>query len=338
MKNGFVLSVIAAAVIVAAPSVSKAGKPVMLKFGFPAPANSYVNTEGMTPWILEVEKASGGTLRIKLFAGPTLGTFRNIYARTLANVAQIAFSTLGALAGQFPRTQVSGLPFLGGDPRITSGALWRIYAEGVLGPEFKKVKLLALFNFSSSGLHANRPVETIDDLKGMKVAVSSRTTANIMATLGASPVTLTPPELYVGMSRGVIEGIFIGWTAVKTFKLDEVTHDHLEAPLGGAPSAVFMNKAVYAALPKKAKEAINKYSGEAFSEKLGANNEAAGSAESRRVASEPGQSVHSLSASQHKIWEARIRPVIDAWVKRTPNGAKVLAAYRKEIRNFGGDH
>ena len=338
MKNGFALSVFAAALMVAAPRVSRAGEPVTLKFGFPAPASSYVNTEGMTPWIHEVEKAAGGTLKIKLFAGTTLGTVRNMYDRTLADVAQISFSTLGALAGQFPRTQVAGLPFLGGDPRITSGALWRVYAKGGLGPEFKKVKLLALFNFSSSGLHANRPIETIDDLKGMKVAVSSRTTANIMATLGASPVTLTPPELYVGMSRGVIESIFIGWTAVKTFKLDEVTHDHLEAPLGGAPSAVFMNRAAYAALPKKAKEAINKYSGEAFSEKLGENNQAAGRAESRRVASESGQSVHSLSDAQHRVWEARIRPVIDAWVRRTPDGAKVLAAYREEIRNSGNDH
>ncbi len=334
MKNGFALGVCAAALIVAGIPRARAGEPVALKFGFPAPAASYVNTEGMTPWIDAVERASGGTLKIKLFAGPTLGTFRNIYERTLANVAQIAFSTLGALAGQFPRTQVAGLPFIGGDPRTQSIALWRIYAKGVLGPEFQKVKLLALFNFASSGLHANKRLETIDDLAGMKLAVSSRTTAEMIAALGASPVTLTPPELYVGMSRGVVDGIFIGWTAVKTFRLDEVTHDHLEAPLGGAPAAVFMNKAVYAGLPRQAKEAIEKYSGEPFSEKLGANNEAAGEAESKEVAAKAGQHVYKLSASQEKIWEAKIKPVIDGWAKHAPDGAKVLAAYRDEIKKL----
>jgi TRAP-type C4-dicarboxylate transport system substrate-binding protein len=195
MKNRFVCGVCAAALIAAWVPRARAAEPAALKFGFPAPATSYVNIEGMTPWIDAVERASGGTLKIKLFAGPTLGTFRNIYERTLANVAQIAFSTLGALAGQFPRTQVAGLP-------------------------------------------------------------------------------------------------------------------------------------------RQAKAAIEKYSGEAFSEKLGANNEAAGEAESKEVAAKAGQHVYKLSASQAKLWEAKIEPVIDGWAKHAPDGAKVLAAYRDEIKKL----
>lgn len=65
-----------AAVAVALPSF--AAEPVQPKFGFPAPATSFINTQGMTPWIQEVEGASDGTLQIKLYPGPTLGDFRNI--------------------------------------------------------------------------------------------------------------------------------------------------------------------------------------------------------------------------------------------------------------------
>ena len=335
MKNGFALSVFAAALMVAAPRVSRAGEPVTLKFGFPAPASSYVNTEGMTPWIHEVEKAAGGTLKIKLFAGTTLGTVRNMYDRTLADVAQISFGIFGPYAGQFPRTQVADLPFLSSGSRVSSVALWRIYAHGVLAPEYNKIRVLALFNFPSAVLNTNKPVKTLADIKGMKLVVSSRTAGQVVAALGGSPVTLTPPETYQGLSRGLAEGSVISWTAVKTFRLDEVTKYHVEAPLGEAPAFVFMNKTAYASLPAKAKAAIDKYSGEAFSDKLGANNEAAAEGEAQKVAKEPGHTVSKLSPAQYKVWEAQIQGVINAWVKHAPNGAKVLAAYRQAIKQAG---
>ena len=166
---------LALALTLAAPSLAGAAEPVTLKFGFPAPVSSYVNTEGMSPWIDEVEKASGGTLKIKLFAGPTLGTFRDIYDRTLNGVSEISFGVFGPLASQFPRTQVSDLPFESNNTEQSSVALWRLYAKGVLAPEYDKVKVLALFNFPSSDLHTNKQIETIADLKGQKYAVSSRT-------------------------------------------------------------------------------------------------------------------------------------------------------------------
>lgn len=334
MKNGFVVRALVVGLTVAGPALAHAQQPVTLKFGFPAPVSSYVNTEGMTPWLHEVEKASGGTLNIKLFAGPTLGTFRNIYDRTLAGVSQISFGIFGPYAGQFPRTQVADLPFLSDDSKVSSAALWRLYAKGMLGNEFSKVKVLALFNFPNSTLHTNTPIKSIADVKGLKLAVSARVLGNVAAVLGASPVTLTPSEMYQGLSRGVVNGAIIAWTAVRTFKLDEVTKDHLNVPLGEAPAFVFMNKAAYASLPAKAKAAIDKYSGESFSARLGANNEAADRAESKSVAARSGESVAALSTAQRATWNARIEPVIDAWVKRTPNGAKILAAYRNEIKNL----
>ncbi|HEY3917481.1 MAG TPA: TRAP transporter substrate-binding protein [Stellaceae bacterium] len=338
MKNGAIrralFITLAAVAVAAAPAVASAEDAVTLKFGFPAPITSYVNTDGMAPWIDAVEKASGGTLKIKLFAGETLASVRNVYERTLSGVSQISFGIFGPYAGQFPRTQVADLPFLSPNATVSSVALWRVYASGLLAPEYRNVKVLALFNFPSAVLNTHKPIATLDDLKGMKIAVSSRTAADVMQALGASPVTLTPPETYEGISRGVADGADIAWTAVRTFRLAEVTKYHLDAPLGEAPAFVFMNKATYASLPAKAKAAIDKYSGESFSQKLGMANEVAGAGEAKTVAAQPGQSVTKLSPAQYAVWEARIQPVIDAWVKPTPDGAKVLAAYRAEIQKI----
>jgi len=321
--------------LAAMPTLSRAAEAVTLKFGFPAPSTSYVNTEGMTPWINEVEKASGGALKIKLFAGPALGTFRDIYDRTINRVVEISFGVFGPLASEFPRTQVADLPFLSDNTEQSSVALWRLYAKGLLASEFDRVKVLALFNFPSSLLNTNKPVKTIDDLKGQKYAASSRMAGEVAEALGSAPVTLTPSELYEAMNRGIVDGVFVAWTAVKTFKLQEVTKYHLEAPLGEAPAFVFMNKAAYAQLPKQAQQAIDKYSGESFSRRLGAANENADRMESKEVAAMGGQTVTKLGGDQFALWQKRIEPVIDAWVKQTPNGAAVLAAYREELKKRG---
>jgi TRAP-type transport system periplasmic protein len=338
MKTGLVTAFLAVALAALAPPRAPAAAPVTLKFGFYPPVSSYVNTEGLTPWIEAVEKASDGTLKIKLFAGPTLGNERDMYDRTVAGVAQIGYSTLGPLASRFPRAQVAGLPFLSTDTGASAVALWRLYARGLTGHEFDKVKVLALFNFPTAYLHTNKRVRTLDDLHGLKLAVSSRVSADVMAALGASPVTLAPTEFYQGLDRGLADGAVVSWTAVKTFKLDEVTKDHLEVPLGEAPVFVFMNKAAYASLPARAKHAIDSLSGEAFSHTLGANNEAQGRAESKKVAKEPGQSVTRLAPAQYALWKARIEPVINAWAKQAPDGAKVLAAYRAELEKLGASN
>ena len=43
------------------------------------------------------------------------------------------------------------------------------------------------------------------------------------------------------------------------------------------------------------------------------------------------QTVSRLSDHERAKWQARIQPVIDNWVKSTPDGEHVLAAFRKEI-------
>ncbi|HEX3974599.1 MAG TPA: hypothetical protein VHX19_24905, partial [Stellaceae bacterium] len=119
MNFTFARRAVGIALLIAAPTMAQA-ETVTLKFGFPAPPTSYVNTDAITPWIDDVEKAAGGTLKIQLFTGPVLGNFNNIYDRIVSNVAQIAFGTFGAYASVFARTQVTDLPFLNDDTRRSS--------------------------------------------------------------------------------------------------------------------------------------------------------------------------------------------------------------------------
>lgn len=337
MKARLVRGFLVALVVAALPLAAMAAGPVTLRFGFPVPAASYDNTRGISPWIEEVEKASGGTLKIELFTGPALGTFHNIYDRTLTGISQISFSTFGDLTSEFPRTDVASLPFLTDNTVNLSIALWKLYEDGLL-PEFGKVKLLALFSFPNAVLHTNKPIASSADLKGMRIAVSSHVMGEVMDAFGAASVSLSPDELYEAVAHGLAGGAVTSLGAAQVFKLNEVTTYHLEAPLGAAPGFVFMNKDAYAALPQKAKDAIDEFSGASFSKKLGEANDSEQRDERDALNAKPGQHVGEPSAAEYALWQARVQPIIDEWVKRTPDGAKVLAALRAEVEKLASAH
>jgi hypothetical protein len=46
----------------------------------------------------------------------------------------------------------------------------------------------------------------------------------------------------------------------------------------------------------------------------------------------PGHVISSLPADEEARWQARVAPVVAEWTRETPDGAKILAAFRKEVQ------
>jgi len=314
---------------VIAPHAKAADEPASVKFAFPAPPGSWANRLGIGPWIEEVQKEAGGTLEIKFFPGPALGTFNNIYDRVVAGVADMAFSTFGQLTGQFEKTSVTQLPATSKEYIPTSVALWRIYEKGVIADEFTKVRPLALFTFPGDGLHSAKPILTAADMKGLKIAVSSRIQSEAYQAAGAAPVTMTPSEIYTAVQRGLVDAASIGWPAVYTFKLNEVTKNHLAVATGISPGAVFGNREAIAKLPEKARAAVDRLSGEPFSLRMGTASYNADKETRDKLASE-GHSLNDMAPAEAERWSKMLAFITDAWVKATPDGAHVLKAYQDE--------
>jgi len=324
------MRVVAAILVATVPMTAAADEPTSLKFAFPAPPGSWANRLGIAPWIEQVQKDAGGALTIQFFPGPALGTFRNIYDRTVAGVTDMAFGTFGELTGQFEKTSVTQLPAMSTDYIPTSLALWRSFEKGVIADEFDKVKPLALFTFPGDGLHSPKPIKTLDDLKGLKIGVSSRIQSEAYTVAGAAPVTMIPSETYSSVSRGLVDGVSIGWPAVYTFKLNEVTKNHLTIGIGISPGYVFANKEMMAKLPGKARAAIERNSGEVFARRMGTASFNA-DRETRESLKKEGHGLHDLPAADRQKLRGLLAPITDAWLKSTPDGARVMEAYRQEV-------
>ncbi len=319
--------------LVFAAGAAKAA-PMQLKFAFIGPPTNTMHTQGIGRWAQKVNEEAGGEVEVKVFNGPTLATLFNAYDRLLNGVIEVTYATVGPIVTQFPKTTVSTLPFVAENSTEASLALWRLYKRGLIADEYSKVHPIAIISFADVSLHARKPFKTMDDIAGWKFGTQSRITGQVVAALGATPISMPVNDFYQAVQRGTLDGAATAWPALMAFKVIEVVNTHLEEPLSGEAAFCAMNKQVYARLPEKAKAAVDKYSGEVFSRWLGQAIDGEfdhGRAAARKMKS---HQLIKLSPAERKRWEERLAPVTADWVKATPNGAAVLAAFREEIANI----
>ncbi|OFZ72532.1 MAG: hypothetical protein A2W04_08235 [Betaproteobacteria bacterium RBG_16_64_9] len=328
MLNVRALAAMAGALLISAPLAAQ--QPVVLKLNSPAPPPSYLHTTTFTPWAENVSKASGGTLKVQTFYGGTLGNFAVNYDRVVDGVADIGFILTAFAAGKFKQQDVAALPFEAGTSSAASTALWKIYEKGITAGEFDAVKPLAIWTFPNAAIHSKEPVRALADLKGRKLVASNVIAGKIIVNLGGTPVIFRPDEAYQAISRGTADAALMPFTGMAVFKINEVTKHHVDVPLGSDSALLFINKKKYDSLPPKAKAAIDKYSYFSLSQQLGKRTDAEWADKRGLVKA----SIVTLSAQEVDRWKKALAPIADDWARETPNGAKVLAAFREEVKAY----
>lgn len=315
------------AVLVATPALAQS--PVVLKFNSPAPPRSFLHDGAFTPWAKAVEQDSGGTLKVEMFFGGTLGNFVVTYDRVVDGVADVGFILTALAGGKFRQQDVAALPFESKSSLAASQALWSLYEKGVTAGEFDAVKPLGIWTFPNAALNSKTPVRSLDDLKGRKITVSNAIAARTVAALGGAAVTMRPDEVYQALSRGIADMALMPFTGVATFKVYEVAKQHLDVALGSDAAMVFISRKKWDSLPPQAKAAIDKHSYLPFSHTLGK----AADGEWARARGML-KATATLPDPEEAQWRRLVAPVAEQWVRDTPNGAKVLEAFRAEIAAF----
>jgi TRAP-type C4-dicarboxylate transport system substrate-binding protein len=319
---------LAAAAAAFLPAAASA-QTMELKYVVQPPPTASINARAAVPWVEEVTKASGGTVHIQVFYG-NIANMANSYDRLLNGVVDFAYGILGPISGQFPQTSVSTLPFEVRSSAEASKALWALFQGGLIAEEWSKVKLLSLTAFPNVGLHSRKPIHTLADMKGVKTSVQSRLASETVAALGGSPVTMPILDVYQSLQRGTIDAVAIGWPATSTFKINEVVTHHTHVPLAAEVVYQAMNKSSYAKLPDAAKKAVDAKLGPHYNAMMAKaidDNEK----ESRAFTESKGQKIDELAPAEEAKWKQTVAPVVEGWVKATPNGEKILATFRAEI-------
>jgi TRAP-type transport system periplasmic protein len=311
---------------VSAPARAEQGE--MLRFAIPSASTiSTTYTQVFRPWMDKVN--ADGSVRLEPFFN--IATFRNAYDRVVNRVADVGYAGISGMRGKLPGSNVAELPTDLDSSEIGSAALWRLYEKGLISGEYNEVRLLAIFVFPQNRLNSSRPIKSLADVKGMRVATMSRGAAEIVTRLGGAPVTGNPASLYGIMQHHTADAAVTGWNGLVTFKLGEVTSYHIDQGFDSGGGVVLMNKDVYAKLPAKAKAAIDTNSGYAASRMIGAAWDKLYAAAKEKIRSTPGHTIVELTPAEKTHFQKDIAaPIRAEWVKETKNGAAILAAFEAE--------
>ncbi len=287
-------------------------------------------------WIAEVDKATGGTLKINLL-GPGLAKPPGQYDIVKNGVVDFAWGVAAYTPGRFPMMRVLELPFLSPNAETGSAGLWEWYEKhGFEKKEFSDTKLIALFVHGPGLLHSKKEIRTLEDLKGVKLRVGGGGVA-MSDKLGAVPVAMSATKAHESLQRGITQGALFPWEAIKGFRLEKLVSYHLKVPGGlyTTPFFLIMNKKSWEMLSDEHKAALNKVSGHWGSRFIGKHWDAADKA-GMKVAESTGNKISTIDPAELKRWSEKIQFITDDWIKKAGaagyDGKALLEDLKKTIK------
>ena len=135
--------------------------------------------KALEDWGASVEKASGGTIKFKVFPAQQLGKAFDHYDMARDGIADLTYINPGYQPGRFPIIGAGELPFLIANGKGGSQALdawYRKYAD----KEMKDVKFCLAFVHDPGTFHSKtKKIMVPGDIKGMKIRPAHATMAHL---------------------------------------------------------------------------------------------------------------------------------------------------------------
>ncbi|WP_206078352.1 TRAP transporter substrate-binding protein [Poseidonocella sp. HB161398] len=156
----------------------------------------------------EVEELSDGEMHIKIYPNGQMGETKDVMAMMQQGAMDMTKGFYGELQAYEPSYFVFTVPYLFQDDahleRVLHGALMEKLNEASSKKGFFN---LAGYATGTRSFYANKPINTPEDLQGVKIRVLPTPTTNrTMELLGASPVPIPFGETYTAIQQGVIDG------------------------------------------------------------------------------------------------------------------------------------
>lgn len=298
-----------------APPAGEAKKEVIeLKIAHFFPGTHPAETELIQPWAKDIEKATGGKVKITSYPGEVLLPANQIYDGVVNGIADLGLSCFSYTRGRFPILEVFELP---GITYPNSAAASKVAWEGIkkLDPkEVQDTKLMMVLTTGPGDLYTKIPVRNLNDLKGLEIRATGLS-AKTLKALGAVPVAMSQAEAYEALSKGIVKGNLGPVEVLKGWKQAEVTDYLTQTPfLYNTLFFITMNRTKWNSLEptvQKAIEEVNeKYFAEVASGLWDKQNEAA----MKWTAEKKQMNTINLSAEETAKWTALVKPIQDEYV------------------------
>jgi len=263
-------------------------------------------------WAEEIERRTGGEVRITVFPGGTLTKANQCYDGVVNGISDIGMSVFAYTRGRFPVMEALDLP-LGYPDGIVATRVANEFFSQVRPDELSDVKVLYLHAHGPGLLHTKQAVRRLEDMKRLKIR-STGLSAKVVKALGAVPVAMPQGGTYEALQKNVVEGTFGPIEVLKGWRQAEVIDYTTECYDVGYTTSMFvvMNLEKWNKLPtdiQKVFEEVSEVWIDVHGETWNSTD-----VEGREYTLSLGNEIISLSASEGKRWSRAVRPVIDEYI------------------------
>ena len=290
------------------------------------PATNF-HTENITQFANDVEKASGGKLKIQVHPNASLFKAPEIKRAVQGGQAQAGEILLVNFENEDPLYGLDGIPFLA-TSYAESLKLYKA-SRKTMEDRLAKQGMVLLFTvpWPPQGIYSKKPLQNVADMKGLKWRAYSPATGKIAELVGAQPVTVQAAEVPQALATGVMDS----YMSSGATGFDSKTYEHIknwyDTQAWLPKNAVIVNKRAFDALDKPTQQAVLKAAAAAESRGWKLSEEKNGwyLDQLKQKGMNIAKPSEQLMADMRKVGNV----MLAEWLRRAgDDGRKVIDAYR----------
>jgi TRAP-type C4-dicarboxylate transport system substrate-binding protein len=313
--------------IAAAAFATAAAAQVKWDMPTPYPATNF-HTENIVQFAADIDKATGGKLKITVHPGASLFKAPEIKRAVQGGQAQAGEILISGYANEDPVFGVDSVPFLA-TSYAEAAKLWKASRKAI-EDRFAKQGMVVLYAvpWPPQGIYSSKPLNSVADMKGLKMRTYNPYTSRIAELAGAQPVTIQAAELAQAFATGAVNAnITSGATGYDT-KAWEVVKNYYDTQAWLPKNVIFANRKAFDALDKATQAAVLKAAADAEARgwKVSEEKTAFYLGELKKNGMNVAPPSAQLKADFQKIGQA----MTEEWLKNAgADGKAIVEAFRK---------
>ncbi|MEK0416142.1 MAG: hypothetical protein RI949_148 [Pseudomonadota bacterium] len=279
----------------------------------------------------EVKRRTNGEVEIRIFWSEALGKANENLSLMQSGAVEMGAMSPAYFPKQLPfHTAPNSIPMAMNSVAQANVLMSRLLKEV---PGFQDeaktngVRTLFFHHLNPYLLVSKEPMTTLASVKGKKIRTWGTDMPRMAQAAGMTPVTLSLPEIYEGISRGVVDAAPFSVDLVMNYKIFEVAKNISEITLWLGPSwGVWISEAAWQKLPQAAQAVMLEVAAEANKRDMEATIAAGKTA--REDLAKLGVKFHTFAEADRRQWRTALPDFFADFISAQESAGKGADARR----------
>ena len=302
------------------------------KWDMPTPyADTEFQTKNNYQFAEDVRKATNGALDIKVHSANSLIKNPEIKRAVQTGQVQIGEIFKPNLGPEDPVFELDAIPFFAASYR-EARALLDVSRPAISEKLLKQgLRVLYMVPWPSQAFFTKKPINSVAELKGMKMRTYNAQTARLAQLMGTVPTTVQATEIPQAFSSGIIDTMFTSAPTAVTTKAWDYTKFVYDTQAWVPKNVVFVNERSFQALPEAVRKVVLEQA--ALAERRGWEWSQRDNDESPKVLAKNGMTLTAISPAFSAELKKIGDQMLDDWLKKAgPDGKRIIDAYRDKLK------